>query len=245
VEAREYEIMAKLELVHWWYRARRALLLEIVGEHARSAGDPMPRLLDLGSGTGANAAAYAAHARVVGVEPSAVAVRLASTQEGPRFARAEGIALPFPDRTFGVAVASDVLEHIADDASTVREIARVLKPGGVFVFSVPAHPWLWSRHDEALAHQRRYGTRALRDLMGSADLRLGWLSHWNGLLFPIAAARRLRDRLFTRRAPVSDVGPAGPVANWVLERLLRIDTRLARGVGLPVGLSLVGWAKAP
>ncbi len=245
MEPAEYRTMAELELRHWWYRARRALLVALVREHSAGEGHPPPRLLDLGSGTGANAAAYAAGARVVGVEPSGEAIRLARSHVGPRFARAEGGRLPFAAGSFRIVTASDVLEHIPDDAAVAREVARVLEPGGAFVFTVPAYRRLWSAHDVALAHQRRYGRPDLRRLLEGAGLRLRWLSYWNTVLFPAAAARRLLSRFRPPAPPASDIGPTGPVAGAALERLLVAEGRLARRLPLPFGLSLVGWAERP
>lgn len=243
MESRELETMARLESTHWWFRGRRALLLDILRERCRQLGEARPLLLDLGSGTGANSVAYCAIADVVAMEPAADAVRHARARPGPRYSRGEGTRLPFADRVFDVVVASDVLEHIADDARAVREVARVLAPRGIFVFSVPAYQWLWSAHDEALAHRRRYRRKTLRRLLEDAGLRVGWLSYWNTVLFPVAALRRLANRRVRAGEAASDVAPAGPAATRALVGLLRIEGLFARKVGLPLGLSLVGWAE--
>lgn len=64
--------------------------------------------------------------------------------------------LPFPDGRFGVVLAFEVLEHVPDDHALLQEIARVLRPGGMFVLSTPIRPSLWSALDEACGHVRRY-----------------------------------------------------------------------------------------
>src|SRR5215210_6695299 len=149
----EYEIMHAHELQHWWFRSRRRILLDLLRRHAPTAH---PLILDYGCGTGGNSSSYAAFGSVYGIEPDAGAVRLAARRGGAVLCRASGTELPFRPASFDVVLASDVLEHIDDDAGAAREISRVLRPGGVFIFSVPAHPWLFGPHDAALFHRRRY-----------------------------------------------------------------------------------------
>ena len=139
-------------------------------------------------------------------------------------------------------IASDVLEHIADDAAAAREIARVLRPGGVFIFSVPAHPWLWSAHDVALWHQRRYRRPDLIRLLEGSGLGLRWLSYWNAVLFPAVAGRRvLAPRLGDKTAASDTVLPSRRV-NDVLTGILLAEARALDWVRFPFGVSLVGVA---
>ncbi len=92
-----------------------------------------------------------------------------------------GTDLPFRDGSFNVVMASDVLEHIESDGEAVAEIARVLRPGGSAILSVPAHGWLFSQHDTALQHFRRYSKRAVRELLERNRLLVHRLSYWNPL----------------------------------------------------------------
>lgn len=243
MDAFEIERMAQLESTHWWFRGKRALLMDILRERCARLGDTTPRFLDLGSGTGANAVAFCALGNVVALEPAIDALRYARAHQGPMYVRGEGTRLPFAARSFHAVVASDVLEHIADDTEVVREVARVLGPHGVFVFTVPARQEIWSGHDEALGHQRRYRPATIRRLLEDAGFRVGWLSYWNTALFPFAALRRLADRHLRPEPHGSDVGPVGALATRALVLLLRLESLVARRIGLPIGLSLVGWAE--
>jgi SAM-dependent methyltransferase len=246
MEPAEYEVMHRQEMVHWWFRGRRALLRRLLARHV-SAGREPPRLLDFGCGTGGNAVGYADVGPVVGVEPDAEALRFAGTRPGATrhrldYCRAVGTARPLRSGAFDAVLASDVLEHIADDAAAVREIARVLRPGGAFIFSVPAHPWLWSAHDVALWHQRRYRRGELVRLLEGAGLRVRWLSYWNAVLFPVVAARRvLAPRLGDKSAGSDTVLPSPPV-NSVLAGILGAEARALDWIRFPFGVSLVGVA---
>jgi SAM-dependent methyltransferase len=244
----EYGVMHEQELVHWWFRGRRALLERLLVRHL-TPGPRRPTILDFGCGTGGNAIGYAALGPVIGVEPDRNALRFASSRpvredrHSVTYCRAVGTALPLRGASFDAVIASDVLEHIADDAAAAREIARVLRPGGVFVFSVPAHPWLWSSHDEALWHQRRYRRAELLRLLESAGLELRWLSYWNAMLFPAIALRRVLTPARRRgSAAVSDATlPPAPV-NGLLTGMLRAEARLLDWMRFPFGVSLVGVA---
>ncbi len=247
----EYAVMHNQEMVHWWFRGRRVLLMSLLGRHLRPAGGRPVRLLDLGCGTGGNSIAYADFASVVGVEPDASALRFAQARRGdagervrgPFYCRAVGTSLPLARHCFDAVVASDVLEHIADDRLAVAEIARVLVPGGVFVFSVPAHPWLWSTHDEALWHQRRYRRAELERLLREGGFRIRWLSYWNAVLFPVVAAYRVLARWKRAGDPASDATLPAHLVNESLFGVLRAEAAALRFVRFPFGISLVGVAE--
>lgn len=237
----EYAIMHAQELAHWWFRGRRRLLVDLLRRHLPvPAGARKPLILDFGSGTGGNSLEYTAFGRVVGIEPDATAVRFARERPGPFYSRALGTALPFGDRTFDAVVASDVLEHIEHDAEAVREIRRVLRPGGVLVFTVPAHPWLWSDHDRALWHHRRYRRPEVVELIERGGLVLPWLSYWNSTLFPAIAAQRLVRG--SRAAPRSDAVVPPSWLNRALFGIVAAEAALLRYVRLPWGVTLTGVA---
>jgi len=98
--------------------------------------------------------------------------------------------LPFPAGQFDAIVCADVLYHIADDNAALRELRRVLRPSGTLIVNVPAHPWLWSYHDEAVAGLRRYRRGDLHRQLIAAGFATTRLTHWNTLLLPLIAARR-------------------------------------------------------
>lgn len=240
----EYEIMYAHELRHWWFRGRRRVLVDLVKDYAAD-NDGRLHILDCGCGTGGNSNSYAPFGRVYGIEPDSGAVQLARRRGGAVLCRASGIDLPFKADSFDVVVASDVLEHIDDDARAVREITRVLRPGGAFVFSVPAHPWLFGPHDAALFHRRRYVERGLRDLVEHAGLRIGRLSYWNSTLFPLYCVHRLLGRFWGSPSTHSDVQAPPGVLNELLSSLLSVEAALLRHFRLPWGLSLIGVALRP
>jgi SAM-dependent methyltransferase len=238
----EYEVMHALELKHWWFRGRRRILLDIL----RNAIDPRrgrPRILDYGCGSGGNTSFYASVGSVVAIEPDASAIRMAHARGGAQYCRGQGTQLPFRSEAFDAVVASDVLEHIEDDGAAMAEIARVLRPGGVVIISVPAHQWLFSEHDAALHHFRRYSKAGIRDLLGRGGLRIRRLSYWNAVLFPAICFRRLVARRRSAKGPRSDMTSSPWLVNEALAALLAGEAAIFRHAPLPWGVSLIALAE--
>jgi SAM-dependent methyltransferase len=230
------------ELHHWWFRGRRRVLVDLLKGVTGSAPRPL-RILDYGCGTGGNTSAYAPLGAVVGIEPDAAAVRLARERGEAQYCRSSGTNLPFRAAVFDVVVASDVLEHIEDDLEAVSEIARVLRPGGAAIISVPAHQWLFSEHDAALHHFRRYSKAALRDVLGRSGFRIRRLSYWNAALFPAICLHRLLSRPGSRHEPRSDTTSSPWLINEALAALLEVEAAVLRHAPLPWGVSLVAVAE--
>lgn len=238
----EYEAMHLVELNHWWFRGRRRVLVDLL----RNIAEPEVRrlsILDYGCGTGGNTRAYSAFGAVVGIELAAAAIRLAKVRGGAGYCRAEGTELPFRENIFNVVIASDVLEHIEDDVAAVSEIGRVLRRHGTAIISVPAHPWLFSEHDEGLHHYRRYTKHGFRTLVEHGGLRIKRLSYWNAALFPAICLRRFLRKGRHVQHPRSDTNsPPWPV-NEALASLLAGEAAILRHMQLPWGLSLIATAE--
>jgi len=201
VEATEIRKLAALEDTHWWYRERRALLARAL----RRLGPPGVAL-DIGAAGGGNTRVLRAH----GWSP----IALEYSQEGAEVARERGLAviradarfLPVPAAILDLVTAFDVLEHIDDDHLAAAEIRRALRPGGTALIAVPADMRLWSAHDEAVGHVRRYDRAGLLAVAEKAGLVVDELWSWNVLLRPVAAWRRRRSTgsdLDTLAAPVN------------------------------------------
>jgi SAM-dependent methyltransferase len=236
-----YQQMAELDQRHWWYRARRQVLAELI---AREAMPPRGgRILEIGCGTGHNLEMLGRFGTLDAVELDDEARALAERRLGrrvmsSRLPELEGIE----NGTYDLIAALDVIEHIDDDVAAIAAIARKLKSGGKFVMTVPAHQWMWSAHDVVNHHKRRYSKSALRQLITSSPLRLEKLGYFNSLLFPLAVAERLASKL--RRKDDADVKlPSAPV-NATLKALFAAERHLVARVPLPPGLSLFAVASA-
>jgi SAM-dependent methyltransferase len=137
----------------------------------------------------------------------------------------------------------DVLEHVPDDLASLRAIHRRLKPGGALLLTVPANPWMWSAHDSAHHHFRRYTKKRLQELFLRSGLEIQLLSHFNTLLFPLVAAARVVGKI-TRKDSPDDTLPSAPV-NAVLNKVFGVEAALLGRVPMPVGVSLVAVVRRP
>jgi SAM-dependent methyltransferase len=226
---------------HWWYRGRRAVLEAVLdGIDLPIGGDA--RILDAGCGSGRNMVALARRGAVTGIELAEQSLAAARARDlGPVVPGSLDEPLPFADGAFDLAVVLDVLEHVADDGAALRELARVLAPGGRLLVTVPQYGWLWGEHDVLAHHHRRYTRTSLLPRAADAGFEAERVTAFNTLLLAPIAAVRLVQRARHRAEPASDLGrtPRGPV-NGVLERVLRAEAALIRrGHALPAGVSLL------
>ncbi len=244
----EYERMYRFEDRYWWFVARRHLITSLLETHYERTGKL--QILDIGCGTGAMLDELKPFGSVVGADFSPEALQFCVTRGAPGgLARADVRRLPFADGAFDVVTAMDIIEHIDDDKAASSEIFRVLKPGGRLLVTVPAFPSLWSEHDEALHHFRRYTAPRLKDLFQRVGLSVQKLSYTVTTLFPpIWAYRQISNLLPQSRTngekKANLVNFSGPV-NQALLALSQWETGLVKFWNLPFGVSVVCVAQKP
>jgi SAM-dependent methyltransferase len=199
------------------------------------------RILDAGCGSGRNMVELARHGTVTGVELSEASVELARARGAGEVIAGSVLEMPFEAGSFDLAASLDVIEHLEDDLGALRELRRVVTPGGSLLITVPAYQWLWSGHDEVNHHFRRYTRRSLQRAAREAGWQQVRTTYFNSLLLPAAILLRVLDR-FSRKTTESSLDlwvPPQPL-NWLLERPLLLEAAtIARGGRIPAGLSLL------
>jgi ubiquinone/menaquinone biosynthesis C-methylase UbiE len=247
MEPEEYAKMRRLEDSYWWFVGRRALVRSLLEPRVSKGA----MLLDIGCGPGAMSQEMSEWGTVVSLDFEYAALQYVKSRGLPGPVQASAESLPFRDHAFDAITALDVVEHVDDDHAAAREIYRVLKPGGTAVITVPAFPFLWSEHDIALHHRRRYVAPQLRALFEGTGLRVERVSYIMTALFPAVAAVRLAQRaLGSARKPMEQAKTTLPDVpgpfNGVLTGLLRAEARLIHRMNFPFGVSLVCMAsKSP
>lgn len=236
-----YEQMAELDQRHWWYRARRLVLAELI---RRKVAPPAgARLLEIGCGTGHNLAMLSQFGPVDGLELDDQARAIAEQRLGRSVMSSPLPGLSaVPERHYDLIGAFDVIEHIEDDAAALESIAKRLKSGGKFVMTVPAHQWMWSAHDVVNHHQRRYSKAALKRLIDGSPLRLESIGYFNSLLFPVAVAERMASKV-RGKDDANLLLPPEPL-NSALEQAFAAERHLIGRIPLLPGLSLFAVASA-
>jgi SAM-dependent methyltransferase len=236
-----YDRMAEIDSEHWWYRARRDILAGLIEREIKLTANA--QILEIGCGTGHNLQMLSRFGTADGIEIDAAARALASERLGRAIGDAPLPDLPgVPDQYYDLVAILDVLEHIEDDHAALCSIARKLKPGGRILITVPAFQWMWSAHDVANHHHRRYSKPALKRAIFEAGLRLHLISYFNSLLFPLAVAARLAGRV-TGRQDADDKLPPRPV-NALFKSVFGLERHAIARLPMPPGLSLVAIASA-
>lgn len=229
---------------HWWYRGRRRVI--------RAELDKLPlpadaRVLDAGCGSGRTLQELADYGEVSGIELNSDAAELARSR-GLGEVRIGALEhLPWEDETFDLVTCLDVVEHVPDDVAALVELLRVTRRGGWLLITVPAHQALWSRHDEANHHYRRYSRASLRGAALAAGWKVTRITAFNSLLLAPAAAVRITQRHRGSRNGHSNALEIPPAPlNEALERPLTLEARwLAAGHTFPLGLSLLTLLRRP
>lgn len=179
-----------MEEAHWWFKGRRRLFASVIQQLNLSSGSP---ILDLGTGTGANMRLFKqlGYSNVLGLDSNDLAIRFCAEKGLGDVKKGDICNLPFEENRFDLVLASDILEHVDDDLCALKEIKRVLLPGGCAIITVPAFQSLWGIQDEAGHHKRRYLLSDLRKKIGNVGLRCKDIFYFNYVLFfPIWLIRK-------------------------------------------------------
>jgi SAM-dependent methyltransferase len=249
----EYLQMFMLESSHWYFRGKRVILSRVLQPYL-PLGRKL-RILDLGCGTGGMLEELQGFGWACGLDASQAALGMCLRRHLTKVVLGNAAtSLPFKAGSFDLVCAFDLLEHLPDEHSLILEAQRVLKPNGLFFITVPAFRFLWSEHDIALGHYRRYRAGDIGRLFDAKTLRVVRLTYYNTLLFPIALPYRWLSRSIPRRVraashkldqtPRSDFFVSLP--SWTNRALLfcfKSEGWLLQHLSFPIGLSLIAIAR--
>ncbi|MFP4313487.1 MAG: class I SAM-dependent methyltransferase [Alphaproteobacteria bacterium] len=235
MDAQYYRDMAALQKDHWWYEGRRQILSALI---ARLDLPENATILEAGCGPGANLDMLQNFGNVSAFEPDDFAARHAGEISGLPV-KSGALPEPFPfEETFDLIGAFDVIEHIEDDLGALRVLRGKLKEEGYAVFTVPAHQWLWSHHDEINHHKRRYSRRGFRQVLEEAGFEIEKISYYNMWLFPLAVTVRYLKK-WMGRDDESDVQMPAALVNKILYTLFSSEKHSLKVMNQPFGLSII------
>ena len=236
---------ARAEREHFWFRGFRRFVAPLL---ARAAGTRTDLgILDCGCGTGNNLRMLRAYGHATGIDLTFSGLAYARRQGERSVARASALSLPFSADSFDLVTSFDVIYAFDDEqaAEALREMHRVLRPGGYLVLNVAALPILKGNHSILGGEVQRYTRDGLRRHLENAGFSIVRLTYTNASILPIVAGVRFAQRLTQGGHEVSDVEMTVPVApvNLALAGLLTLESLALRIVNMPLGSSLLTLAR--
>jgi len=239
MEKKEYEKLYQFENYYWWHIGRSRIIYKLLKNYLPPASSL--DILDVGCGTGINLGILAKFGRVVGLDSSKEALQFARKRGFTNLRQGRAEKLPFANKFFDLVTALDVIEHIADDLRALQEFHRVLTDDGLLLITAPAYQFIWSEHDEALHHFRRYTASQIHQKLNQAGFRVIKRSYIITFNFPLILGYRLLRGLFPKNAsaPQTSYVVLPRFFNNFLIFSLKIEAQLLKYLNLPFGTSVV------
>ncbi|HEX9722170.1 MAG TPA: class I SAM-dependent methyltransferase [Candidatus Paceibacterota bacterium] len=232
----------KHETSYWWHKGRRVVIDSMLKRflEPRSA----LRILDVGCGTGMNLELLSKFGQVHGVDASPIAVHYCLQRGFSDVYEGRAEDLKFADESFDMVVAIELLEHVQEDVDTLREFARVLRPGGLLFLTVPAYQFLWTEHDEVLDHVRRYTLGELKKKLQEAGFRVEKGTYMVTFTSPLFVYRLFRH-LFGKKneTPKTSYVPVPSFLNAIFVASFFLEATIVKYVSLPFGISVLCVAR--
>lgn len=243
-----YQGMKRLQEYHWWWRGMARLYATALSRFVGTTSSHS--VIDIGCGFGANLPVLNKIGSVVGVDVSLDSLQAIEQRPTLGLVQARADALPFRSETFDVVAMLAIIEHIKDDDRAAAEAFRVGRPNSVLILLTSAFMALWSHHDTANNHFRRYYTAQMERLLRQAGWHIQLNTYINAIIFPAVLVVRVLQRQFKHDAVSEedaeyDMGPSMEPINSALALLLRFETWLTvtARIKLPFGVDIFTVAK--
>jgi 2-polyprenyl-3-methyl-5-hydroxy-6-metoxy-1,4-benzoquinol methylase len=239
-----YNMMYEMDKAHFWRLGKRNLVLEMAEKFG--PGQDGVKILDIGGACSLTSVQMGRFGSVEVVEPDAAIADLARKELGLTVhAGYLPDQIPAPDGAYQIITLLDVLEHVDDDLASLQAIYAKLAPGGILICNVPALQSLWSDHDVALHHKRRYAAGPLRALLQAAGFEVRRLTYWNMLLLPLLVAERAMHKSKKQEHVTYYTKVPSKVTNLICGAVPAVERGLMKAVDLPIGSSLLAVCEKP
>ena len=231
------------EQSHWWYTGMASITRALIEKYVPTGTNL--KILDAGSGTGAGMTLLSDYGNVTGFDVSREAIGYCRKKHPDRLVQASIMFLPFIDNTFDLATSFDVLyfEGI-DDTLALRELSRVLVPGGKMVLRVPAFDWLRGTHDVKVSTGHRYNMMELSKKMKYNGFSPVFMSYANCILFPVLLLKRLLERFLPHQTG-SDITVNVGFLRKIFERFIILESRMIKIRPMLFGSSIFAVGQKP
>lgn len=235
-----YEDLYQLEDKHWWHISKRKIVRDLLFQNISSS--KKLKILDVGCGAGRNLEELKNLGETFGIDSSKEAILFCKKRGLKSIILSKAEATKFQSSEFDIVMLLDVLEH-TDDEKTLKEVYRILKPGGILLLTVPAFPWLWSKWDEVLHHKRRYTKKSISELLKHYSFNILKISYMLSFLVVPAFMIRLIKSRFSTNNYSSDFKINSGIINTFLLFITKVEKFFILKLSIPFGTSLICVAK--
>lgn len=235
-----YDELCKRERDDWWFVGRRKIILTFLKKYLKKKHDL--KIVDIGCGAGGMIDLLGYYGTVTGVDKNKHIVHH-NKKNGRKVYCGNLDKLNFSDNSFELVTLLEVLEHVNDDMKGLKEVYRILKPEGIFFISVPAFPILWSSHDYASHHKRRYTKKELEMKLLKSGFDILNISFFDSFLFPIIVIYRFWANLIGKDKFKSNFINYPPFINSFLKVIFCSEAFFLEKFNFPLGVSLLAIVK--
>lgn len=237
-----YKELFTLEDTYWWFIGKRLIVDKLLEHFFYKKKDC--KILDAGCGTGENLRYFQKYGTITGIDKSINALKYCEKRKNKRLVCAEAQSLPFKNHNFQIIFALDLIEHLksTEETDTLKELYRVLLPDGILITTVPALPLLWSAHDKALGHLKRYTYRMLKQNFTKQGFKINKLSYFCLFTLPITLISRFIKKSNVT-TPKTDFPRVPLFINKLLIILMKLEAVLLKRINFPIGSSIILCSK--
>jgi 2-polyprenyl-3-methyl-5-hydroxy-6-metoxy-1,4-benzoquinol methylase len=238
-----YDNFYRLEDKHWWFQGRKEIVMKLIEKYYKTKKDSM--VLDIGCGTGMMVKNLLKYGNVLAMDKDARAIEYAKSKAPEANFLLGYFPENYPEGKFDLITAFDVMEHIDDDEKSFEVVTALLKPGGIFVATVPAYNFLWTAHDEVNFHKRRYSKKDLAEKIIKTGLVIRKISYYNSFLFVPGVTIKMFKKFTPFNKTKIDLGNNLPPAflNRILQEIFSLEKFYLSRFNLPFGISLIAIAQ--
>jgi len=243
MERQLYETLYKVERTYWWFAGQRFLLNNLLQRYYDSKKGL--KLLDVGCGTGINMQLLSKFGTAYGIDISDYAIHFCKMRGIKKIKKSNVMNIKFNNNIFDVVTSLGVFYHrnVTDDVKAMKEIYRVLNPGGRFFIFDLAMKCLYGKHDIAFDGIRRYSRRELKLKLEQIGFNVEKISYVNTILFPAVYISR-KIGILTKSKPKSEVQDyINPALNSILKVLFKTELNLVNYINYPFGVNIFAVAR--
>jgi len=231
-----YRTHFEIQKKHWWLVTKKKIVLSFIERYTKK---PAPAILDIGCGSGLMLNALEKLGQTHGMDMSDEAIAFSKEIFSGTVKKGSlPNDLPYPEKSFDLITALDVIEHVDDDVAALKSLHARLTDHGKMVITVPACMSLWSAFDTQNEHKRRYSRTELKSKILEAGYSIEKISYYNTILFPVAYVVRKLNNLF-KKDGASDLDMPGVITNFILKKIFGLEDFFLKFINFPIGVSLI------